>query len=220
MNPEQQRLLDTLAGLISQSPHNLVSRRDRGLVASEHIPEAVAVAALLGAERGQRWMDLGTGGGLPGLVLAVLAPDVEWTLLDSTRKKIVVVEDFARQLGLANVHGLGERAEVSARDPLHRGVYDGVVARAVAPLAVLVELARGFVRDGGLLVAVKGPGHVEELDVAAAAMAALRWRLLGVERVTSTPRPTWLVRMRAEGDPPPRYPRPVGVPRATPIGSR
>jgi 16S rRNA (guanine527-N7)-methyltransferase len=214
----QQRTLTHLGELIAGSPHNLVSRRDRALVVDEHIPEAVAVATHLPMEPGARWLDLGTGGGLPGLVLAVLAPEVEWVLLDSTRKKIAAVREFADELGLRNVTAIAERAEVLARDAGHRGRYDGVVARAVAPLAVLCELARGFAAPGGLLVAVKGPAYDAELSGAASALRQLRWVDVHTERVTSTSRPTWVVRMRAEGAPPARYPRDVGVPRARPLG--
>jgi 16S rRNA (guanine527-N7)-methyltransferase len=214
----QDLILARLGQLIASSPHNLVSRRDRGIVAEEHIPEAVAVASLLPLAPGARWLDLGTGGGLPGLVLAILAPEVQWTLLDSTKKKIAAVEDFAAELELRNVRAIAERAEVLARDPGHRGRYHGVIARAVAPLAVLCELSRGFVGPDGLLAAVKGPAHAAELSAAAPALALLRWTDVHTERVTSTARPTWVVRMRAEGVPPARYPRDVGVPRARPLG--
>jgi 16S rRNA (guanine527-N7)-methyltransferase len=218
MSPEQQ--LVRLAALIAESPHNLVSRGDRPRVASAHVPEAVALADLLGAQAGARWMDLGTGGGLPGLALAVVRPDVRWTLLDATAKKVRAVADFAGQLGLDNVTVACARAEEAGRDPAHRGRYDGVVARAVAPLQVLTELARGFVDDGGLLAAVKGPAWDTELADAAHAMRVLDWQLVDTQRVTSAVRPTWLVRMRTTGEPPKGYPRTTGLPRSAPLRSR
>lgn len=218
MSTEQQ--LGRLAELIAESPHNLVSRGDRLRVGSAHIPEAVALFDVLGAEDGARWMDLGTGGGLPGLALAIVRPEVRWTLLDATAKKARAVRDFADTLGLHNVSVVCARAEDAGRDPSHRGRYDGVVARAVAPLQVLTELARGFVGAGGLLAAVKGPAWESELADATHAMRVLGWQLIDSLRVTSAVRPTWLVRMMAAGDPPTGFPRTSGVPGSAPLRSR
>jgi 16S rRNA (guanine527-N7)-methyltransferase len=209
-----------LAELIASSPHNLVSRGDRELLASAHLPEARALLPHLGLVPGSRWVDLGTGGGLPGLVLAMGSPDVEWVLVDSTRKKIEAVRGFASELELGNVRSVVGRAEELGRDREHRGRFDGVVARAVAAMPVLVELARGFVRDGGVLGAVKGPGWQAELDAAAGAMKVLRWRDPQTTHIASAVRATYLVRMRAEGPPPAGYPRRVGIPRQDPLGGR
>lgn len=207
-----------LADLIAGSPHNLVSRGERGALLDGHIPEALALLPHLPLEQGGRWLDLGTGGGLPGLALAIATPQVEWVLLDSTRKKVTAVTQFAAALGLANVTTVVARAEDAAHDPALRGAHDGVVARAVAPLPTLVELARGFVRAGGMLGAVKGPAWSVELSSAARALEELRWVGAGAVHITSAERPTWLVRMRAEGPPPRGYPRRTGVPRQDPIG--
>lgn len=210
--------LARLAELLGSSPHNLVSRGDRALLRTVHIPEALAVAGLLPVAGGQRWMDLGTGGGLPGLVLAIAFPEVEWVLLDSTRKKVEAVRGFAEELGLGNVTAIAERAEAAGRQHGLRGRFDGVVARAVAPLQVLAELARGFPRSGGCLVAIKGPAWEEELRRAQAALGMLRWSLSTTEPVASAARPTWLVTLRADGAPPPRFPRRAGLPKREPLG--
>lgn len=215
----EQRLA-RVAELISSSPHNLVSRGERPLVASVHVPEAAALLPHLGLEPGQTWLDLGTGGGLPGLVLAILAPEVRWILLDSTRKKVEAVDSFVADLGLANVETRIARAEDCAREPELRGRLHGVVARAVAPLLIVAELARGFVRPGGLLAAVKGPAWQEEVTAATPALAQLRWSSSSAVHIASAVRPTWLVSMRAQGPPPAAYPRRVGVPRQDPLGRR
>lgn len=209
-----------LAELIAASPHNLVSRGDRQLVATAHLPEAVAVGAALEPASGSRWLDLGTGGGLPGLALAIGWPEVSWTLLDSTRKKVQAVEQFAAALDLRNVTVVAERAEAAAHHRSHRGTFDGVVARAVAPLPVLVELARGFLRPGGILAAIKGPAWEEELSAAREALRVLRLREPMAVHLTSVARTTWLVTMRADGAPQPGFPRRVGVPRQDPIHER
>lgn len=212
------RRLDHLSELLAGSPHNLVSRRDRAQLRAVHVEECLAVGELLPLAAGQRWLDLGTGGGLPGLVLALRDPEVSWTLVDSARKKVEAVQGFAQALELTNVLAVWERAETLARDPGHRGGYDGVISRAVAPLPTLLELSRGFLRDGGTLAAVKGPGVEKELTRAAVAGRQLQLGDVGLQTVPSTSRPTLLVTMRARGGPPSACPRRDGVPRSNPLG--
>lgn len=214
----QRRQLDRLATLVAASPHNLVSRRDRSVVREVHVEEARLVADVLPLTPGSHWIDVGTGGGLPGLALAILAPETSWTLLDSVRKKARAVEEFATELGLANVAAVAARAEVLAWDPAHRERYDGALSRALGRVDVVAELSRGFVRPGGLVAAVKGPRVGEELP----ALERVRGRL-ALEDVHSValpdaPRGTWLVTMRATGPAPRTYPRRDGVPRASPLG--
>lgn len=209
---------DRLAELIATSPHNLVARRERPSVRTVHVPEVLAVGALLAPAPGERWLDLGTGGGLPGLVLAVQHADVAWTLLDATHKKTAAVTAIAAELGLDNVVVVTGRAEALAHEDRHRERYDGVVSRAVARLAVLAEYCRGFVRPGGCVAAIKGPNWHEELAEAASALAQLRLRHVSTTAVPTAVRPTTLVTMRAEGHTPTGFPRRVGVPSANPLG--
>ncbi len=208
--------LDRLSVLLAASPHNLVARGDRDRARELHVEEGVAVGRLLPLSG--RWLDLGTGGGLPGLALAVVAPDVRWTLLDSVGKKVDAVRGFAAELGLPRVEAVRARAEDLAHDADHRARYDGVVSRATAPLPVLMELARGFLADGGVLAAVKGPRVGEELAATARARHVLHYGEIHRTDVTAVARPTVLVTMRAQGRPPRGYPRASGVPRRSPIG--
>jgi 16S rRNA (guanine527-N7)-methyltransferase len=210
--------LDRLAALIGTSPHNLVSRAERAHVRSRHVEEAVLVAAVLPLESGQRWLDLGTGGGLPGLVLAILHPEVTFTLLDSVAKKTRAVAEFAATLDLGNVTVVTGRAERVAHDPAHRGRYQGVTSRALADLVVAAELSRGFVDTGGVVAAVKGPRWSEELERARAGLTRLRLRYEQSAEVGGAARPTWLVTMRATGPCPREIPRRDGIPRAQPLG--
>ncbi|QFP78153.1 16S rRNA (guanine(527)-N(7))-methyltransferase RsmG [Deinococcus sp. AJ005] len=109
-------------------------------------------------------LDLGTGAGFPTFPLALVRPDLHFTPVDSTRKKIDFVRETAAQLGLDQVTPLVGRAEALGRDPDHREQYDRVVVRAVASLPVLAELALPLLREGGLLVAQKGDITAEELN--------------------------------------------------------
>jgi len=213
----QDQRFERLAGLISSSPHNLVSRRDRALLRSHHIPEAVAVGSVLNAHASERWLDLGTGGGLPGLPLAMVFDQTEWILVDATAKKVEAVDGFIADLDLANATAWQGRAEHVAWEPELRGTCHGVVSRATASMASLAELARGFLRPGGVLAAVKGPSWEDELNRAQRALRLLAYEAPKVRVVPDAPRPSWLVVVRAKGAPPEQYPRRDGLPKSDPL---
>lgn len=218
MTGRQAQQLDRLAALIAESPHNLVSRGERPTVRERHVAECAALVPLLRAEAGQSWVDVGTGGGLPGLVLAVLQPDVGWTLVDATRKKAAAVRSFADELALPNVQVVAGRAETLGHDPAYRAQFDGAVSRALAALPTLIELCRGFVRASGVLAAVKGPQWEDEVAASVPARRALRVGDVDAVAVPDAGRPTWLLTMKALGPPPPPYPRRDGRPASHPLG--
>ena len=164
-----------------------------------------------------RWLDLGTGGGLPGIVAALCRPGSRWTLVDATTKKVAAVAEFVAALELDNAVPVAGRAEELARAPEHRAAYDGVATRALAPLRVLAELARGFLRDGGTLHAMKGPVWPEEAAAATAALRQLGLRIAHTERLDVPGRESWVVTMQAEGPPPPAFPRGNGIPAKFPL---
>ena len=216
--PEAEAKLRRLAALIATSPHNLVSRGDREDVYGIHVAECAGYAAALEPQAGQRWIDVGTGGGLPGLVLAALRPDVQWTLVDSVGKKTDAVRSFVQELSLDNAVVINGRAEDLAHESALRERADGAISRAVAGLPTLVEVLAGFVKPHGLVVAAKGPRWVEELEDAREALRVLG---LAEDRVVPIPaavRRTWLVMMRREGPLPRQYPRRAGIPKAQPLG--
>ena len=211
--------LDTLARLVAEAPLNLVSRRDRPVIREIHVAEAEAVTAALALAPGATLLDLGTGGGLPGLVIAILRPDVVVTCLDARAKKVRHVELMSNELRLTNVAVVARRAEEGAREARLRAAFDCVVSRALGAANVVAELGRGFVAPSGRLAVIKGPHHGEELARARAAAAGLRFHEPTVARVDAAPRPTWLLEMVAIGQPPPWVPRSNGVPQHDPLGS-
>lgn len=213
-------MLDRLAELIATSPHNLVAAGERPRVRDVHIPESEAVGALLPLAAGTRWLDLGTGGGLPGLVLAVLHPEVRWTLLDATGKKVAAVASFIATLGLDNAVAVQGRAEQLAEEPGHHESYDGVVSRAVARLPVLMQWGRGFLDEGGMLAAVKGPRVGEELREAERIRKQLGFGVVHRQEVPTAVRPTTLVTMRVQGHLPRRHTRRSGLPAPASPGRR
>ena len=136
---------------------NLISRKDIAFLEEHHLLHSLAIAKVLRFAPGTTLLDVGTGGGFPGIPLAILFPDCQFTLIDSIGKKIRVAEDIARQLGLKNVTCIQTRAENVKEQ------FDFVVSRAVMTLPDLVKLVRKNVHHrhknampNGLLVLTGG----------------------------------------------------------------
>jgi 16S rRNA (guanine527-N7)-methyltransferase len=172
--PTPDSRLSRYRDLLAAAPLNLTSVRDPQEIDRRHIGESLAVVrALEQAGRlpaGARVIDIGSGGGLPGIPLAVARSDARVTLLEATGKKAAFLEHAAHDLDLANVRVLAARAEEAAHSVEEREAYDLAVARAVAPLATLLELTLPFVRVGGALAAVKGSRAEEEVIAAQGAL--------------------------------------------------
>ena len=136
---------------------NLTAVRDRRDMQTLHIEDSLVARPLL---EGRRILDVGCGPGFPGLPLAIAEPEREFVLLDSNNKKIRFVEHAARLLGLDNVTAVKARGEDYA--PGHR--FDTVIARALAALPKLVEIAGHHVGEDGVFVALKGRYPAEEIQ--------------------------------------------------------
>ncbi len=187
-----------------------------------HIQDSLSgleVAPLAAAER---IIDIGSGAGFPGLVLGVSLPNAQIVLVDSVRKKMEAAAQIAAELGLSNVDCVWGRAEeIAESGSPHRESYDVVTARALAPLAVLLEYAAPLLRIGGSLVAWKGSPSHEELAAACAAEAELGFEPGELSETVpfkgSTARHFYVARKvlrTAE-----KYPRRPGVALKRPLGS-
>ncbi len=124
-------------------------------------------------------IDVGTGAGFPGLVLKIVRPDLEVTLLDSLNKRINFLNDVINKLGLKGINAIHSRAEEAGRNPLYREKYDIACARAVAAMPVLMEYCVPFVKVGGQFIAMKGPSAGDELALCNNAI-----KQLGVDKPT------------------------------------
>lgn len=136
-------------------------------------------AALLNCAdfRDRSLIDVGTGAGFPGLVLKILEPTLELTLLDSLEKRLVWLAEVCGALGLENVRFVHARAEEQAHEPTFREAFDLATARAVAPMSTLCELCLPYVKVGGQFLAMKSVDSTAEVDSAGTAVSKLGGRL-------------------------------------------
>lgn len=167
---------------------------------------------------GGRALDLGTGAGFPGMILALLRPDMQFVLMDSIQKKLRCVEEAGAAAGAENVKCLHMRAEEGGRRKKLRETFDVVTARAVKSLPVVAEWALPFVKEGGVFLAMKGPGADEELAAAARLLALMETKLEAKKdlRLPSGEERCILV-LRKTGPAPKTFPRKVGVAEKNPI---
>ncbi|PSC68202.1 calcium-translocating P-type PMCA-type [Micractinium conductrix] len=182
-------------------------------------PATDAADAAAEAVAAPRLIDVGSGAGLPGIILAIARPEWEITLLDSLQKRCKFTEAAAEAAGVANVRVHWGRAEDAGQDPRLRQRHDVVIARAVAELRVLAELCLPLARVGGHWVAAKGTAPTAEVGGAKAAITKLGGALLGVEDVDSESpegRRTAVVVAKAKATPA-QYPRKPGVPSKKPL---
>ena len=126
---------------------NLMSRKDIDNIRTRHIIGSIAFLFQNSIAQKCNIVDVGTGGGLPGIPLAILLPDCKFTLVDSIRKKINAVEEMIKSLSLANVRTLLGRAEELSAKPEHYKKYDYVIARAVGSASDLINWSSGFLRQ-------------------------------------------------------------------------
>lgn len=168
-----------------------------------------------------RIMDLGSGGGIPGVVLAIAIPDASFMLLDATGKKVAFLQDCVDALGLTHVRAVHGRAEELAHQLEWRGAFDLVTARAVTSLSALLELGLPFVRVNGWLALPKGPDIDDELKIATRAARKLGGSIAEASFLPQVGSlvETRLVLVRKESPTPGRFPRRAGLPARAPLGS-
>lgn len=144
---------------------------------TRHILNSAVAAPLF--EAGARVGDIGSGAGLPGVVLAIARPDVQWVLIEPMERRVAWLQEQADALGLDNVEVLRARGEDWKQGP----ILDAVTARAVSALKTLIPLTAPLVRSGGELVLLKGANAANEIDAAAKVIRAHRLTNVHVEIV-------------------------------------
>lgn len=213
-----ERFVDSLLDVTTRI--NLTAIRTPAEAWRRHVCDSLALLPLLDELRAESVVDIGTGGGVPGVPLACARPAVRFTLVDSTQKKVAAVRGICESIGLNNVEYLAERAETAAHQPQHRERYHAATARAVARTAILLEWLAGFVRVGGELwipkMAADAALEIADASPTAAICGLERCRELSyVLPVEHEPRTILVYRKRAglRRD----LPRPPGKARSGPL---
>ncbi|HHE07744.1 MAG TPA: 16S rRNA (guanine(527)-N(7))-methyltransferase RsmG [Chlorobaculum parvum] len=141
---------------------NLISRKEDAPVIVKHVFHSLLINRIHDFKPGEKVLDLGTGGGLPGIPLAILCPETSFLLVDSTGKKIAACKAMIQELGLKNVMAIHSRVE-----ELKGGIFNTVLSRQVAPLEKLCAYsARMLKRDDGVLICLKGGALDKEIGAA------------------------------------------------------
>jgi 16S rRNA (guanine527-N7)-methyltransferase len=163
LHEEQIRLLLAYLDLLyTANEYMNLTRVPRSEAIPRHVLESLSVVPELALATSARVLDLGTGGGLPGVPIAIVKPEWRVTLLDARRKKVEFLNGVVEDLGLKSVETVHGRAEDCARSVPMRRAFDAVVARAVAPLERLVVWMEPFLKPSGMAAAMRSGAGAEE----------------------------------------------------------
>ena len=198
---------------------NITSITDEEEFIEKHFIDSILCVPYDEFKRSTKIIDVGTGGGFPGIPLALAAPDKQFVLIDSLNKRIKIINELCASIGIRNVKAIHSRAEEAARMKEHREKYDLCVSRAVANLATLSEYCLPFIKQGGYFLAYKGPDIEQEIKESKRALGVLggeikrqetslledfylKHKILFIEKTAKTPS---------------KYPRKAGTPSKEPL---
>ena len=192
---------------------NVTAIRDKDEFYKKNIEDSLAICGRLEIENAKKILDMGTGGGFPGLPLAIKYPDKEFVLMDAVAKKLKVIDDVAQKLGVSNVTTVHSRAE----DYVSRETFDLVVSRAVANMSTLSEYCLPFVKLGGFFVAYKTKDALEEIKAAENAIKILGGGQIRIEDNGEDDNEHIFVIIEKIKPTPSKYPRKAGTPKNQPL---
>ncbi|CAA9434646.1 MAG: 16S rRNA (guanine(527)-N(7))-methyltransferase [uncultured Rubrobacteraceae bacterium] len=203
---------------------NVIGTKDFSEILLGHVLDSLSCLIFTPLRGAMKLADIGSGGGLPGVPLAIVMPDAEITLIEATGKKSAFLRYVSEELKLVNVRVVNARVEEVARDEVYRGAHDVCTVRALARLSVIAEYSLPLLRKGGHLVAMKGREDEDERAEGERAAMMLGGRLFGEIPVSQVPeaeqKERRLLLLEKIGETPDRYPRRTGMPVRDPLGKR
>lgn len=163
---------------------NLTAIVEKDEFIKKHYIDSVLCYSFPEMQKASKVIDVGTGGGFPGIPLALLFPEKEFVLMDSLKKRLNIIDDLTNKLNISNVATVHGRAEDMGRSKEHREKYDICVSRAVANLSTLSEYCLPFIKKGGNFLAYKGSNAKEEIKLYYNAIDILGGKIIREERIT------------------------------------
>ena len=196
---------------------NLTAITDPEEFEMKHFADSVMSAGNDIMKNAKKIIDVGTGGGFPGIPLAILFPDKQFTLMDSLGKRIKIIDQLAKEIGINNVELVHARAEDLAKKKEYREQYDVCVSRAVANLATLSEYCIPFVKIGGYFAPYKTAAAEEEIAEGKKALFILGGHLESVSEFSDAELDHTILWIKKVKMTPVKYPRKAGTPSKEPL---
>lgn len=215
--------LDLYADLLTgYSLANVVGTKDREQIVLGHLLDSLSCTTVAQTWSARSIVDVGAGGGLPGVPLSIVRPDASLTLIEAAEKKVRFLQYIKAELELSNLLILHARAEEVGRDPTYRETFDLATARALATLGVVIEYCAPLLRRDGYIISMKGKLSEEEFSGAVAASEILKVEVEQVQPVEYqpqfSPKHRRLVVLRKVEITPKNFPRKVGLAKKRPLG--
>ena len=212
---QEQKLSSYMEGILAWNEHiNLTAITDPSEFILKHYVDSLSILPLPEFQQSKTVLDVGTGGGFPGIPLAIMDDDKSFTLLDSLNKRLKVIDELAEELGIINITTLHGRSEELGQNAQYRESFDLCVSRAVAELPVLLELCLPFVKKDGFFIAFKASDIQEELSKAEKALEKLGGTLIRIDKGYEGKS---LLVIKKDKDTPKKYPRKPGEPKRNPL---
>ena len=225
LSHDQRGYLQEYARLLaSYDLANVIGTRDVHRILTDHVLDSLSCFLHEPLFRAGPLADVGSGGGLPGIPIKILRPDLATTLVESTGKKARFLRHAVDSLSLRGVEVANTRVEDLGRTRTHRGAYDVVTCRAVARLSVVAEYCVPLLEPGGCVIAMKSRLEPEELAEGNRAVDALGAKVAEISKVPMIPeigeKDRNLVILEKIRETPARYPRRTGLVAKRPLGVR
>lgn len=217
---KEQQLLGYMEEILEKNRHiNLTAITDREEFLQKHYMDSLLCTGSREFQEAVSVIDVGTGGGFPGIPLAVCFPEKGFLLIDSLNKRIRIINELCEKLQIRNVRAVHGRAEDLARQKDMRENFDLCVSRAVANMSTLCEYCLPFVRVGGTFIAYKGPDCRMEVEAASKAIQILGGKLQRQENsgFDGVPFDHKLIYISKTKTTLPKYPRKAGIPSKEPL---